>query len=154
MLEDIASDAELIQDILEAHNFDCVITWAQTRAEFLTALEGDKIDLILADYKLPSFDGLSALKLALSARPDLPFIFVSGTLGEEVAIEALKIGATDYVLKMRLSRLVPSVQRAMREAEEKAERKKAEEALHAAQAELAHVKSCHDGWATHGFDRP
>jgi C4-dicarboxylate-specific signal transduction histidine kinase len=79
------------------------------------------------------------LKLALSARPDLPFIFVSGTLGEEVAIEALKIGATDYVLKMRLSRLVPSVRRAMREAGEKAERKKAEEALHTAQAELAHV---------------
>ena len=74
-----------------------------------------------------------------SARPDLPFIFVSGTLGEEVAIEALKIGATDYVLKMRLSRLVPSVRRAMREAEEKAERKKAEEALHRAQAELAHI---------------
>lgn len=139
LLEDNTSDAELIQEILETEHFDCEITRVQTRTEFITALEGNKIDLILADYKLPSFDGLSALNLALSARPDLPFIFVSGTLGEEVAIEALKIGATDYVLKMRLSRLVPSVRRAMREAEEKAERKKAEEELHAAQAELAHV---------------
>ncbi|MER8444688.1 ATP-binding protein [Mesorhizobium sp. M1066] len=139
LLEDNTSDAELIQEVLQAEHFDCEITRVQTRVEFITALEGNKIDLILADYKLPSFDGLSALKLALSAVPDLPFIFVSGTLGEEVAIEALKIGATDYVLKMRLSRLVPSVRRAMREAREKAERIKAEEALHAAQAELAHV---------------
>jgi C4-dicarboxylate-specific signal transduction histidine kinase len=139
LLEDSSSDAELIQEILEVEHFDCEISRVQTRAEFIGALEDKDVDLILADYRLPSFDGLSALKLALSARPDLPFIFVSGTLGEEVAIEALKIGATDYVLKMRLSRLVPSVRRAMREAGEKAERKKAEEALHTAQAELAHV---------------
>src|SRR6201981_436671 len=85
--------------------------------------------LVLADYKLPLFDGLSALKLALSARPDLPFIFVSGTLGEETAIEALKIGATDYVLKTRLSRLVPSVQRALRDTRERADRARAEETL-------------------------
>ena len=129
LLEDNASDAELIQELLEGEHFDCEITRVQTRAEFITALAGNEIDLILADYKLPSFDGISALKLALSSHPDLPFIFVSGTLGEEVAIEALKIGATDYVLKTRLSRLVPSVQRALREAGEKAERKKAVEAL-------------------------
>jgi signal transduction histidine kinase len=81
----------------------------------LTGLESQQIDLVLADYKLPSFDGLSALKLLLSIRPDLPFIFVSGTFGEESAIEALKIGATDYVLKTRLSKLVPAVRRALRE---------------------------------------
>ena len=101
LLEDDPRDAELIQELLEADHFVCEITRVQTRAEFLTALEHDEIDLILADYKLPSFDGVSALKLASSARPDVPFIFVSGTLGEEVAIEALKIGATDYVLKTR-----------------------------------------------------
>jgi PAS domain S-box-containing protein len=129
LLEDSTSDAELIQELLEVEHFVCEITRVQTRAEFIAALRNHEIDLILADYKLPSFDGLSALDLALSACPDLPFIFVSGTLGEEVAIEALKIGATDYVLKTRLSRLAPSVRRALREAEEKAERKKAVEAL-------------------------
>jgi PAS domain S-box-containing protein len=128
LLEDSIQDAELVQELLEADHFVCEVTRVQTRAEFVAALERGGIDLILADYKLPSFDGLSALKLALSARPDLPFIFVSG-FGEEIAIEALTSGATDYVLKTRLSRLAPSVQRALREARERAERKKAEEAL-------------------------
>jgi PAS domain S-box-containing protein len=149
LLEDSIQDAELIQDLLEADHFVCEVTRVQTRAEFLTALEHNGIDLILADYKLPSFDGLSALKLALSARPDLPFIFVSG-FGEEIAIEALTSGATDYVLKTRLSRLAPSVHRALREARERAERKKAEEALRrsemylAAAEQLSHTGSF--GW--------
>jgi PAS domain-containing protein len=96
--------------------------------------------LILADYTLPSFDGLSALKLATSACPNVPFIFVSGTLGEEVAIEALKIGATDYILKTRISRLVPSLHRALREARERAERKRAEEALRQSETYLAEAQ--------------
>jgi CheY-like chemotaxis protein len=104
LLEDDPSDAELVQATLEADQLVCDVNVIKTRAEFLTGLESQQIDLVLADYKLPSFDGLSALKLLLSIRPDLPFIFVSGTFGEESAIEALKIGATDYVLKTRLSR--------------------------------------------------
>jgi PAS domain S-box-containing protein len=140
LLEDNANDAELIQELLEGDHFVCEVTRAQTRAEFAAALKTVEIDLILADYKLPSFDGISALKLALSQRPDLPFIFVSGTLGEELAIEAVKIGATDYVLKTRLSRLVPSVQRALREARERAERKKAEEALRRSEMYLAEAQ--------------
>jgi signal transduction histidine kinase/CheY-like chemotaxis protein len=139
LLEDSIQDAELIQELLEADHFVCEVIRVQTRAEFLAALEESGIDLILADYKLPSFDGLSALKLALSARPDLPFIFVSG-FGEEIAIEALTSGATDYVLKTRLSRLVPSVQRALREARERAERKKAEEALRRSEMYLAEAE--------------
>jgi PAS domain S-box-containing protein len=135
-LEDSAADAELVRDLLEADSLACDVVRVQTRAEFASALEDRRLDLILADHGLPSFDGISALKIALGARPDLPFIFVSGTLGEEVAIEALKIGATDYVLKTRLSRLVPAVQRAMREAEERAERKKAEQALRRSEAYL------------------
>jgi PAS domain S-box-containing protein len=139
LLEDSIQDAELIQDLLEADHFVCDVTRVQTRAEFLDALEAGGIDLILADYKLPSFDGLSALKLALDARPDLPFIFVSG-FGEEIAIEALTSGATDYILKTRLSRLVPSVQRALREARERGERKKAEEALRRSEIYLAEAE--------------
>jgi CheY-like chemotaxis protein len=140
LLEDNTRDAELIQELLEADNFVCEVTRVQTRAEFVAGLENAGIDLILADYKLPSFDGLSALKLALDARADLPFIFVSGALGEEVAIEAVKIGATDYVVKSRLSRLVPSVQRALREARECAERKKAEEAFRRSEMYLAEAQ--------------
>jgi signal transduction histidine kinase/CheY-like chemotaxis protein len=140
LLEDSAHDAELIQELLVADQFICEVTRVQARAEFAAALEDSGIDLILADYKLPSFDGLSALALAHDARPNLPFIFVSGTLGEEVAIEAVKIGATDYVVKSRLSRLVPSVRRALREARERAERKKAEEALRRSEMYLAEAQ--------------
>jgi signal transduction histidine kinase/CheY-like chemotaxis protein len=140
LLEDDASDAELIQGLLQAEHIVCKTTRVQTRAEFVAALKDTGIDVILADYKLPAFDGFSALKLAMNERPDLPFIFVSGTVGEEVAIEAVKFGATDYVLKQRLSRLAPSVQRALREARERAERKKAEEALRRSEMYLAEAQ--------------
>ena len=140
LLEDDSGDAELVREFVEAEGFVCEITRVQTRAEFVTALEHDKIDLILADYKLPSFDGVAALKLASSTRSHVPFIFVSGTIGEELAIEALKMGATDYVLKTGLSRLAPSVRRAMREAEGRAERKKAEEALRRSEAYLVEAQ--------------
>jgi signal transduction histidine kinase len=128
-LEDDARDAELVQGVLESGGIASEVTRVDTRADFAAALERNAHDLILADFSLPSFDGLSALKLAVEKRPELPFIFVSGTLGEEVAIEAMKIGATDYVLKERLSRIVSSVTRALREAREHAERKQAEEEL-------------------------
>ncbi|MGB8769658.1 MAG: response regulator, partial [Candidatus Korobacteraceae bacterium] len=136
LLEDNSADAELMRDTLEADHLVSKITCVQTRAEFLTALEDSGIDLILGDSQLPSFNGISALRLALSVRPDLPFIFVSAVLGEEAAVQALKIGATDYVLKTRLSRLVPAVRRALRETEERAQRKKAEAALRRSEAYL------------------
>ena len=137
LLEDDPTDAALVQELLEADNIACEITCVQTRTYFLRGLEDPAINLILADYTLPSFDGFSALMLAQGLRPDLPFIFVSGTLGEEVAIEALKIGATDYVLKSRLSRLAPSVKRALREAADRTHRKQAEEALRRSEMYLA-----------------
>lgn len=139
LLEDDRNDAELIEALLEADHFTCRIVCVQGRAEFLAALKGGDFDLILSDYKLPSFDGLSALDLALSVRPDLPFIFVSGTLGEEAAVEALKVGATDYVLKTRLSRLVPAVRRALREAGDRVARREAENALRRSEKELRDV---------------
>src|SRR6202166_4567915 len=139
-IEDDPKDAKLIQDLLEAEGVVCEVTRVDTQAALVASLEQGGIDLILADYSLPSFDGISALKFATKACPDVPFIFVSGTLGEEVAIEALKIGATDYVLKTRLSRLVPSVLRALREAIQKTERKRAEEALRQSEAYLAEAQ--------------
>jgi DNA-binding NtrC family response regulator len=139
-LEDDPNDTELIQELLGSEDIVCEITRVDTHQAFLASLEQGGIDLILADYTLPSFDGLSALRLVMSGCPDVPFIFVSGTLGEEVAIEALKIGATDYVLKTRLSRLVPSVHRALRESKERAERKRAEEALRRSETYLAEAQ--------------
>ncbi|HEV2694742.1 MAG TPA: response regulator, partial [Verrucomicrobiae bacterium] len=128
-LEDSPRDAAIIQHTLEAAGMNCAITGAQNRAQFVAALEGGGIDLILSDYSLPAFDGLSAIKIARASHPDLPVILVSGTLGEELAIDALKSGATDYVLKERLARLVPAVRRAMQEVEERGERQRAEQMI-------------------------
>ena len=126
-LEDDPNDAALIQSILEAEGFICAITCVQNRDEFVDALEeSGGMDLILSDFSMPAFDGLSALKIAHTRCPDIPFILVSGTLGEERAIDALKCGATDYVLKQHLSRLVPAVHRALQEVKERMERKLAE----------------------------
>ena len=140
-VEDDPRDTELIQGLLETEGIVCEVTRVDTEAALLSSIEQGGIDLILADYSLPSFDGISALKLAMIACPDVPFIFVSGTLGEEVAIEALKIGATDYVLKTRLSRLAPAVRRARREVTQKAERKRAQEALRQSETYLAEAQS-------------
>jgi PAS domain S-box-containing protein len=151
-VEDDPKDTELIQGLLETEGIVCEVIRVDTQAALLASLEQDGIDLVLADYTLPSFDGISALKLAVKVRPEVPFIFVSGTLGEEVAIEALKHGATDYVLKTRLSRLVPSVRRALREATERAERKKAEESLRRSETYLAEAQGLSHtgsfGWET------
>jgi PAS domain S-box-containing protein len=136
-IEDDPKDTELVQDLLEDADIACDVIRVDTRAGMLAAIEQGGLDLILADYTLPLFDGLSALKLAKEVCPDVPFLFVSGTLGEEVAIEALKVGAIDYVLKTRLSRLIPSVLRALREADERKERKQAAEELRRSQAYLA-----------------
>jgi diguanylate cyclase (GGDEF)-like protein/PAS domain S-box-containing protein len=128
-LEDHSLDMELVQTNLAEGGIPCEITRVEAHEEFVASLENGGFDLILSDYSLPSFDGISALKLAKAIRPEVPFILVSGAIGEERAIEALKGGATDYVLKQRLARLVPAVRRAVREAEERAERMCAEEAL-------------------------
>jgi signal transduction histidine kinase len=139
-LEDDPRDAELVQVMLETEGFSCYVTRVETQVDFCASLERHGFNLILADYTLPAFDGISALQLAAQKRPEVPFIFVSGTLGEEVAIEALTIGATDYVLKTRLSRLVPSVVRALREATERADRKRAEESLRRNETYLAEAQ--------------
>ncbi len=129
LLEDSLLDAELIEAHLLESGLNVALKRVDTCTAFQEALESGSFDVILADYALPSFDGFSAMKMAQLRCPDVPFIFVSGTLGEEVALETLKSGATDYVLKQRLERLVPSVERAIREATEHRDRLKAEAAL-------------------------
>ena len=128
-LEDSFLDAELIRSRLAKDGLHVQIHRVDGRAEFLDALQGRRHDLILADYSLPSFDGLSALEIARDHAPHTPFLFVSGVMGEEVAIESLKQGATDYVLKHRIDRLTPAVRRALTEARERNERRKAEATL-------------------------
>lgn len=129
IVEDLASDAELMAYELRQANLPFSTRRVENDVDFLRALAQFHPDLILSDYHLPYFNGLAALTLAQEHCPDVPFIFVSGAIGEEVAIDTLKRGATDYVLKDRLSRLVPAVQRALREAVDRRERRQAEAAL-------------------------
>ena len=125
-LEDDPYDAALVQATLREGGISSIITRAETRDHFVFVLANGGVDLILADYTLPAFDGLSALKIAHEERPDVPFIFVSGTLGEDLAIDSLKSGATDYVLKKSLSRLAPAVIQVMEQVEARDERRQFE----------------------------
>ena len=136
MLEDSPLDADLIQAMLLRSGLRTAVSVADTEAAYLAALAERTPDLILSDYALPDYDGLRALDAARRLAPDVPFIFVSGTMGEEIAIDCLKLGATDYVLKQRLERLVPSVRRAVAESRERAERRKVEAALRASEERL------------------
>ena len=113
LLEDDLNDAELIRRALRTEWSDCELVSAQTGRAYKKALGESRFDLILCDYCLPGFGGMEALAFARQQYPEIPVIFVSGGIGEEVAIEGLKAGATDYVLKDRLGRLVPSVKRAL-----------------------------------------
>jgi signal transduction histidine kinase len=139
-LEDDPKDADLVLAMLEADGFASHLTRVENQNDFCASVEKGGFDLILADYTLPSFDGISALKIAVEKRPEVPFIFVSGTLDEEIAIEALKIGATDYVFKTRLSRIIPALQRALREGQDRAERNRTQEALRRSEAYLAEAQ--------------
>jgi PAS domain S-box-containing protein len=133
-LEDDHLDAELVRETLAVDGLIAQVECVDTRTAYIAALQNADFDLILADYTLPSFDGSSALAIATEKRPEIPFIFVSGSLGEEVAIESLKSGATDYVLKHRLQRLAHAVHRAIAERDERKRRKLASEALQASEA--------------------
>jgi len=139
-LEDEPKDALLVEAALEAEHVACEIVGVATREHFAAALERGGLDLILSDFSLPSFDGLRALELARRFLPEVPFIFVSGTIGEESAIAAVQHGATDYVLKHRLSRLAPAVRRAVDEATERERRKESERALARSQEQFRHAQ--------------
>lgn len=134
-LEDVGTDAELVARELSAGDVEATIEHAATRAAFVEALAPPP-DLVLVDYALPQFDGMAALALVQEQCPEVPVVFVSGAIGEARAIETLKEGATDYVLKDHLSRLVPAVRRALAEAAEQRARKAAEAALQRAHDQL------------------
>jgi two-component sensor histidine kinase len=139
VLEDSDLDAVLIERELQRSGIDMEVERVFARSPYEAALQrGGGFDLILSDFSLPDFDGVAALQIARELAPETPFIFVSGVLGEEFAIDALKQGATDYILKQRLERLPSAVTRALAEAHERRERKLAEERMRLLVAELSH----------------
>src|SRR5580700_7746617 len=129
LVEDRVEDAEMLLREMRMRGLSIVSRRVDTGAEFEEALESFAPDLILSDYSLPGFDGTEALRIAQMHRPDIPFIFVSGTIGEERAINALQQGAVDYVLKENRARLVPAIERALREAEDRDARRWAQRKL-------------------------
>ena len=129
MIEDAVPDATLVEHTLKESGFSFAFQRVDTEDAFLKELERFQPSLILSDHGLPTFDGFAALTIAQDKAPDVPFIFVTGSLGEEMTIKALKSGATDFVLKHHLNTLPPAVHRAMRQAEFRLQRKHAEEAL-------------------------
>jgi PAS domain S-box-containing protein len=135
-LEDSRRDAELVEETLASDGLAAHLVRVDSREAFEAALGSDEFDVILADYNLPSFDGLAAQILAARLHPDVPFIFLSGSIGEEQAVERLKDGATDYVLKDRMARLPSAVRRALAEAAERTDRRRAEEQVHRLNTEL------------------
>jgi PAS domain S-box-containing protein len=129
LLEDAPADVILIEHELRQAGLSFQVRRVETREAFLRELDQNPPDIILSDHGLPSFDGFAALEVARKQRPDVPFIFVTGSMGEELAIDSLRGGATDYVLKNRISNLVPALQRALRLADERTKRKQAENEL-------------------------
>lgn len=142
ILEDRIADAELCARELKRAGLSFKMQRVDTRPAFEQALDADVPDLVISDFSLPSaFDGLAALEIARSKYPEVPFVFVSGTIGEERAVEAMRRGATDYVLKDRLTRLVPVITRALEEARERLHRKEIESELEQTRNRLDRILS-------------
>jgi PAS domain S-box-containing protein len=129
MIEDVAADVVLIDHELRRAGLSVDLQRVETQDHFLRELEQRTPDLILSDHGLPEFDGFSALAIARERYPDIPFIFVTGSMGEELAIESLRSGATDYVLKTRISNLAPAIERALHISKERKKRRQAEKEL-------------------------
>jgi len=126
-LEDHPHDRQLVEAELASNGLVSEFTHVSGGEQFEAQLKQDPFDVILSDFTLPSYDGMAALAAARTMRPETPFLFVSGTIGEERAVEGLKFGATDFVLKVHLNRLGPAVRRALREARARSERKQVEQ---------------------------
>jgi PAS domain S-box-containing protein len=125
-LEDNENDAELVRNELETEQVEFSYKRVDNENDFISSISGNDYDIIISDFSLPSYNGLAALEKAVEIQPQTPFILVSGTLGEDAAVESMKKGATDYVLKNRLKKLVPTIRRAIEEVKEKKRRHLAE----------------------------
>src|SRR5258706_7886677 len=123
-LEDDPDFSSLVQALLSQERIQAELTLVSKRGEFEAAAKRQDFDVIVADYLLPDYNGIEALRCAREQCPHIPFILISGTIGEQAAIESLKSGATDYVLKMVPERVVPAIRRAVQEAEERQQRRK------------------------------
>ena len=128
-LEDSLRDFEIICERLLEEGFKMKISRVEKESDFASALHNAGWDIILADFKLPGFNAFAALRISKEICPDVPFVCVSGSIGEETAIDLIKSGAVDYVLKDRLARLPVAINRALQDAAEKLARRKAEEEL-------------------------
>jgi response regulator RpfG family c-di-GMP phosphodiesterase len=128
-VDDSADDVLFIMRELRRDGYDPVFDRVQTSAAMKAALENAKWDAIISDYVMPQFSGMEALRVLKESGQDLPFIIVSGKIGEDIAVAAMKAGAHDYILKDNLARLVPAVERELREAETRRQRRKSDEAL-------------------------
>jgi PAS domain S-box-containing protein len=139
MVEDSEDDALLVLAELRRGGFDPQYERVDTEPALLAALDRQAWDVVLSDFSMPSFNGLAAFDLLRKSGLDIPFLFVSGRIGEDRAAEAMRRGAADYILKDNLNRLTPAIQRELREAEVRRQRRQAEEQLHAAQRLLQTV---------------
>lgn len=146
LVEDEPSDAELVLRELKRAGINCVGCRVDTESDFRRELAQFDPNIILSDFSMPQFDGMAALTIAHTLRPDIPFIFVSGTLGEEYAIRALKNGATDYVLKDNLARLPPATHRALQDAKAANEQRRMQAALHHSEQRFRLAASTGDVW--------
>jgi PAS domain S-box-containing protein/diguanylate cyclase (GGDEF)-like protein len=144
--EDNEMDAALIARHLARAGINCTMHRVQTEPDFVNALEDVKPDVILSDYSMPQFDGQRALEIAGLHAPDTPFLFVSGTIGEQRAIDALHCGATDYVLKSNLARLATAIQRAVRESASKLARRQSEQQLRSSEEQLRATVDTSQDW--------
>lgn len=136
ILEDVEFDAELIVHEMRREGIDFISMRVETEEEYVNALEDFSPDVVLVDHSLPQFDGVTALEILKEKTPDTPLIFVSGKIGDEFAVDVLKKGAADYVFKNNLSKLVPAIERALKERSELLERRKAEEKLKTAYKDM------------------
>ena len=136
IIEDSVLDAKVLVGLIQAGGYEVVNERVETAKQFTTALSNEAWDVVLADYNLPDFNGAEGLKLLQQSGRDIPFIMISGGIGEDLAVQIMKSGAHDYLMKGNLARLVPAVEREVREARDRTRHREAESALHAANEQM------------------